>query len=284
MQMFLRLHDPADADLIYLRYRYGKRFPGIVRKCLRAHVERDLTGKRPDDGFVITFSGRKIRTFAKHPTEAVGVNLNLKTGRDDDLIGYLSGIRDFAKSDVVKTIVRSRYGEFPFQLFRSPYIDGLEDDSSFVESGVRVVRNDSEESVESTGKDEIRNETEVEDVEAASKDEPTASASETSKTKSNVRSEKSGGKKLEISRKRSVAEYERTSDSENRPHALETKSSETGSKPEPVVERKPVEETKPVSEPNPSSETKKPERRPTDAASVEDANDVFSMLEGMMNH
>lgn len=113
MQTFLRLYDQVDMDLIFLKLRYRDKFPGMVRNCLKAHI----TG----DEYRIEFSG-KIQPFAKHPKQPIHVNLNLKPDKDAEILEYLEGIRNFAKSDVIKTIIRSRYIEFPYFLFLPPYI------------------------------------------------------------------------------------------------------------------------------------------------------------------
>ena len=113
MQMFIRLYDPGDMDLIFLKLKYRSKFPGMIRSCLRAHVH--------DEPYQIRFRGN-VETFAKHVSEPICINLNLRSEKDADVITFLEGIRDYSKSDVIKTIVRSCYEQFPSVLFRPPFI------------------------------------------------------------------------------------------------------------------------------------------------------------------
>ena len=121
MQVTLRLYDQIDPDLVWLKLRYRKKFPSMIRGCLLSHLN--------GGDYTINFSG-PLDTWAKRPEKPMCVNLNLNPVRDADVIEFLKDIRDFAKSDVIKTIVRSRYSVFPSFLFLPPYVGGGNHDAS----------------------------------------------------------------------------------------------------------------------------------------------------------
>lgn len=257
MQMLIRLHDPADMDLIYLKLRYRKRFPGMVRKCLRSHIEgRDSVAS---GGYFIEFGDRRIGSFAKHPSEPLLVNLNLRKNEDADIIGFLSEIRDFAKSDVVKNIVRAHYTRFPAELFRGAYVSGRKP-----EPGVDPDRFGTEPALDS-------------------------SAAACAVSPAPIRDS------VPESAEKSSEEIEKTvSDSPSKPERPEKRSFSLRKKPE--AEEKPSE-TKPkastpadseadadsaASAPKVSEKPRKP--APVPPAASEEDDDPFSMLENMMNH
>lgn len=115
MQLTLRLYDQSDADLVCLRLRYGKRFPRVVRDCVSAHLRGARSTVRfPED----------VRPWAKRPRGHVDVNVTFDPERDAAAVEWLAGVRERAKGNVVKTIVRSMYDRFPSELFLPPYAGG----------------------------------------------------------------------------------------------------------------------------------------------------------------
>lgn len=114
MQVILRLYSPADADLIALKLKYGSRFPGMIRSC----IESFLTGER----YVLRVPDN-IRKYARETDAPLLVNLNL--GADDKIGLYIASIKTRARTDVIKTLVRSCYDVFPAFLF-FPESDGME--------------------------------------------------------------------------------------------------------------------------------------------------------------
>ena len=268
MQMLIRLHDPADMDLIYLKLRYRKRFPGMVRKCLRSHIEgKDSVS---NGGYFIEFGDRRIGSFAKHPSEPLLVNLNLRKNEDADIIGFLSEIRDFAKSDVVKNIVRAHYTRFPAELFRGAYVAGRKP-----EPGVDPDRfgTASEPRAEAVSANEPRNSSEKAIAETS---EFSAGKPEREETPA------AGGGKERMEKKPFVLKKtERKPESASEPSSPAEKSDSSVS----AASEASGTETKIVSAPavpTDSGRSRKPPIAPPSDGGADD--DPFSMLESMMNH
>lgn len=116
MQLILRLYYPSDIDLIAVRLKLGRRFTGVIRDILKAHIEGNYYS------YEIT---EDIIRYKKY-TDTIAVNLNLREDRDMDIIDFLKKIRSSYRSDIVKTLIRASYTSFPGFLFSFDDTDGTE--------------------------------------------------------------------------------------------------------------------------------------------------------------
>lgn len=108
MQVILRLYSPADVDLIALRLKHGSKFPNMVRTCISSY----LSGER----FVVRIPDN-ISKYARDTNAPLLVNLNLNDKSDSEIITYLSTVKPRARTDTIKTLIRSCYDTFPAGLF-----------------------------------------------------------------------------------------------------------------------------------------------------------------------
>ena len=108
MQVIIRLYYPADIDLLALKFKYGRRFPGIIKNVLDAFINKKI--------YTVSIPA-SVSSFARSVKKPVSVKIVLQEGTDDALIHYLSNISNRKRSDVIKLLVRASYQEFPFGLF-----------------------------------------------------------------------------------------------------------------------------------------------------------------------
>lgn len=121
MQLTLRLYYPEDADLIALRLKYGRKFTLRIRECLLACA----CGAAESYQLIVP---PDICRYFRAPDAPVVLNLNLKAGRDDEILGFLQTIKPSSRCGVVKSLFR-----FCFDAdIRSLYIANITGDAKVV--------------------------------------------------------------------------------------------------------------------------------------------------------
>ena len=109
MQMPFRLYYPSDVDIIAMKLRYGRHFNKMIRKCLDAYVNgKDFVLDVPDN----------IDRYIRRPEKPIVITLVFDDKGDREVINYLSKIRPYARTDIIRTIIRISYNEFPSWMFR----------------------------------------------------------------------------------------------------------------------------------------------------------------------
>lgn len=112
MHLTLRLYYPADADLIAVRIRLGRKFNTMVRQTLDSY----LSEKVP-----IFDMPENISKFVHPISHPILINIELKNGRDDKIINFLQGVKPSGRISLVKTLIRASYSSFPVSLLIGSY-------------------------------------------------------------------------------------------------------------------------------------------------------------------
>lgn len=114
MQLALRLYYPIDADLIAIRLLERRNFTKLIRAKLTKLL--DPSKEVMNDWDIYTLP-KDIKRYVRAVNKPVKVNLNLKEGRDDIIICYLSQVRSSIRGDTVKFLFRMCFNTYPNDLF-----------------------------------------------------------------------------------------------------------------------------------------------------------------------
>lgn len=112
MQLLIRLYEPYDLDLIYLRKCGKSGFQEMIRKALRSHLG--------GEGFEIEFETDGQLNPEDIKTHIISLTIN--ENRDPILCDFIRSIRMFARGDLIKMITRSCYNSFPSFLYSKEFL------------------------------------------------------------------------------------------------------------------------------------------------------------------
>lgn len=110
MQIPFRLYYPSDVDIIAMKLRHGRKFNRMIRKYITAFVREDTECEPmiiPDN----------IDSYIRKPDKPIVMTLAFNDEKDADVVKYLNNIRPYARTDIIRTIIRLSYEEFPAWMF-----------------------------------------------------------------------------------------------------------------------------------------------------------------------